>query len=84
MDEIIHTRELVLNPTYREMTDYYHTVVMPARIRVQKDKASVESSVGVLSTWLIASLRNSQCFSIDELNEVVLKKLDEFNHTPIY
>ncbi|OIJ08406.1 transposase [Anaerobacillus arseniciselenatis] len=76
------TRELILNPTYREMADYYNTVVMPARVRAPKDKASVEGSVGVISTWIIAALRNTHCFSIDELNEEVWKKLDEFNKRP--
>ena len=73
------TRELVLNTTYREMADYYNTVVMPARVRTPKDKASVEGSVGVISTWIIAALRNVQCFNINELNEEVYKKLNEFN-----
>ncbi|WP_347568876.1 IS21 family transposase [Evansella sp. AB-P1] len=76
------TRELILNPTYREMADYYNTVVMPARVRTPKDKASVEGYVGVISTWIIAALRNTHCFSIDELNEEVWKKLDEFNQRP--
>lgn len=76
------TRELVLNPTYREMADYYNTVVMPARVRTPKDKASVEGSVNVISTWIIAALRNTHCFSIDELNEEVWGKLAEFNERP--
>lgn len=76
------TRDLVLNPTYREMADYYNTIVMPARVRTPKDKSSVEGSVGVISTWIIAALRNAQCFSIDELNKEVWKKLDEFNQRP--
>lgn len=78
-----HTaRELILNPTYREMADYYNTVVMPARVRTPKDKASVEGSVNAISTWIIAALRNTHCFSIDELNEEVWRKLDEFNQRP--
>lgn len=78
-----HTRkELVLNPSYREMADHYHTIVMPARVRTPKDKANVENSVGILSTWIIAALRNVLCFTIDELNEEVWKKLDEFNNRP--
>jgi len=78
-----HTsRELVLNPTYKEMADHYGTVVMPARVRTPKDKASVEGSVGVISTWIIAALRNSHCFSLDELNKEVRVKLDEFNQRP--
>ncbi|NRD78543.1 IS21 family transposase [Bacillus sp. BRMEA1] len=78
-----HTsRELVLNPTYKEMANHYNTIVMPARVRSPKDKPSVEGSVGNISTWIIAALRNTHCFSIEELNEEVRKKLDEFNHRP--
>lgn len=76
------TRELVLNPTYREMADYYNTVVMPARVRTPKDKASVEGAVNVISTWIIAALRNTHCFGIDELNNEVWRKLEEFNQRP--
>ena len=59
-------QELILNPTYREMAEHYNTVVMPARVRAPKDKSSVEGSVSTISTWIIAALRNTQCFSIDE------------------
>lgn len=80
-----HTfRELILNPTYRGMADCYNTAVMPARVRTQKAKASVEASVNAISTWIIAALRNTNCLSIDELNEEVWKKLDEFNQRPFH
>ena len=62
------------------MADHYNTIIMPARVRSPKDKASVEGSVGVISTWIIAALRNIHCFSIEELNEELRKKLEEFNH----
>ncbi|REB05620.1 IS21 family transposase [Sporosarcina sp. BI001-red] len=74
--------ELVLNQSYREMADYYSTVVMPARVRSPKDKASVEGAVRVISTWIIGALRNERCFSLEELNKEVWKKLEEFNHRP--
>jgi len=78
-----HTsKELILNPTYREMADYYNTVVMPARVRSPRDKGNVEGAVGVISTWIIAALRNTQCFSMDELNKEVWMKLEEFNQRP--
>lgn len=75
-------QDLILNPTYREMADHYNTVVMPARVGAPKDKSSVEGSVGTISTWIIAALRNTHCFSIEELNEEIRKKLDEFNNRP--
>ena len=38
--------------------------------------------MGVVSTWIIAALRNRQFFSLAELNEAVDEKLYEFNHKP--
>ncbi|MGM0122792.1 hypothetical protein IGI37_002893 [Enterococcus sp. AZ194] len=72
----------ILNEVYRELADHYGTVILPARIRTPKDKASVEGNVGNLSTWVIASLRNSVYFTLDELNADIKKKLDEFNDRP--
>lgn len=78
-----HTsKELVLNKTYAEMAEHYNTVIMPARVRSPKDKASVEGSVNIVTTWIIQALRNMKFFSIEELNEEVSKKLDELNNRP--
>jgi len=74
--------ETVINRIYREMAEHYGTAVLPARPRTPKDKAFVEGSVGVISIWIIAALRNRQFFSIAELNEAVSEKLYEFNHKP--
>lgn len=74
--------ETVLNRSYREMAEHYGTAVIPARPRTPKDKAFVEGSVGVVSTWIIAALRNRQFFSLAELNEAVSERLYEFNHKP--
>ena len=74
--------ETVLNRSYREMAEHYGTAVIPARPRTPKDKAFVEGSVGVVSTWIIAALRNRQFSSLAELNEAVSERLYEFNHKP--
>ncbi|HSI67690.1 MAG TPA: IS21 family transposase [Planococcus sp. (in: firmicutes)] len=68
-----------INRTYHEMAEHYRAVVMPARVRHPKDKASVEGAVGVISTWIIASLRNQQFFTLHELNGAIQEKLSEFN-----
>jgi hypothetical protein len=64
------------------MAEHYNTAVIPARVRKPKDKPSVEGSVRVLSTWIIATLRNRQFFSVRELNETMKEKLAEFNRKP--
>jgi transposase len=72
----------IINKTYQELAEHYGTAVLPARVRKPKDKPSVEGTVGVISTWIIAALRNGQFFSLSELNEAVHDKLDEFNRKP--
>lgn len=71
--------EPIINRTYQELAEHYQTVILPARVRKPKDKPSVEGTVGIITTWIIASLRNQVFFSLHELNEAVRLKLDEFN-----
>ena len=47
-----------------------------------KQKASVEGTVGKIATTIIASLRNVEFHSFEELYQAVREKLDEFNTTP--
>jgi transposase len=69
----------VINKIYHEMAEHYGTAIVPARVRHPKDKSSVEGTVGNISTWITAALRNETYFSVRELNEDILKKLAEFN-----
>lgn len=68
-----------LNATYHEMAEHYGTAIIPARVRKPKDKPSAENVVGNISTWIIASLRKEQFFSLMELNAAIRGKLEEFN-----
>jgi len=72
----------VINKTYNEMAEYYGTAVIPTGVRKPTWKALVERTVGILSTWIIAALRNRQFFSLFDLNETMKGKLDEFNKKP--
>ena len=71
-----------LNTIYHEMAEHYNTAIIPARIRAPKDKPNAEGSVGVISTWITAALRNEQFFSLAELNKATRRKLDEFVNRP--
>jgi hypothetical protein len=51
-------------------------------IEDNKDKPSVESTVGSVSTWILAAIRDCRCFSITELNQLIREKLEAFNHRP--
>lgn len=72
----------IINRTYGEMAAYYDTAVIPARVRHPKDKPSAEGTVGVISTWIIAALRNQTFFSLHELNTEIWERLEEFNSKP--
>jgi hypothetical protein len=74
--------ETVLNRVYQEMAQHYETAVIPARVRSPKDKATVEGSVGIISNWILAAVRNQQFLSLHELNLVIRQKLHNFNHKP--
>ena len=68
-----------LNTIYHEMAEHYNAAIVPARIRKPKDKPNVEGSVGNVSTWITAALRNEQFFSLSELNAAIREKLREYN-----
>lgn len=71
-----------INKTYHEMAEHYDTAVIPARVRAPKDKPSAEGTVGVISTWIIAAIRNEKFFSLVELNREIHRRLEKFNHAP--
>jgi transposase len=74
--------ETILNRVYQEMAQHYDTAVIPARVKSPKDKASVEGSVGIVTNWILAAIRNQQFLSLHELNLVIRQKLHNFNHKP--
>ncbi len=67
---------------YQEMAEHYDTVIVPARINKPRHKANVESSVGKISTWILAPIRHMRFFSIAELNDAIKEKLESYNHRP--
>jgi transposase len=76
-----HTNdEVVVNKTYQEMAEHYGTAVIPARVRAPKDKATVEGSVGNISSFILAAIRNQRFFTLRELNNTIHERLRVFNH----
>lgn len=81
---VIHNRKFdnELNKVYQELAEHYGTAIIPARVRTPRDKPSAEGSVGNISTWIIAALRNQTFFFLAELNAAIRKKLEEYNTRP--
>ena len=72
----------VLNKSYEELAEHYHTALLPARVLAPKDKAAVEGSVGVLVRRLVSRFRNKRFFSQQELNAAIWHELEGFNGKP--
>ena len=67
-----------INETYQELAEHYGTAIIPSRVRAPKDKPNAEGTVGNISTWITAALRNEQFFSLAELNASIREKLDAY------
>lgn len=76
------TNEIIFNKTYNEMAEHYKTAIDPARIRHPKDKPTVEKTVGIITTWIIAALRDRQFYSLSDYNKAINEKLLEFLNKP--
>lgn len=73
------TGDVILQTDYEAFANYYGMIVEPARVKKPNDKGTVENLVGNLESYILAKLRNFQCFSIEEYNAEVRKYLDKFN-----
>ena len=58
--------EVVLNKSYQELAEHYGTAILPAIVRSSKDKAAVEGTVGIISPFIPAALRNRQFLSLPD------------------
>ena len=69
----------VENPSYREMADYYDTAILAAPVRTPKAKASVEGTVGKLTSKIIARLYKQKPGSFSEAGKLCREYLNQFN-----
>lgn len=78
---VVHTNlyDPELNHAYRELARHYGIAIIPARIIKPKDKASVESSVGWLETWLLEWLKDKLYFSFEALNHDIRERVIELS-----
>lgn len=71
-----------LNKTYGELAEHFGTVILPARVRKPKDKASVESGVLLVERQILAALRDHTFFSLAALNQELTRRRDRLNAQP--
>ncbi len=68
------------NLAFKELSDYYQTSILPARVRKPQDKSKVEISVSAAERWILAVLRNRVFYSISEANEEIRQLLTRINN----
>ena len=68
-----------INPEYADFALHYGTVITPARPHCPRDKALVESAVNIMYTRILAPLRDREFQSLEALNEVIWKLLEDHN-----
>ena len=71
-----------VNATYLEMAKHYGCAILPARPHRPRDKAKVETSVLVVSRWILAALRHERFTSLGEANVAVARLVERVNNRP--
>lgn len=70
-----------LNENFEAFADHYNMVVLPARAYKPKDKSLVEGAVKITYMKIFATLSDTPCTSLEELNEQIRLRLEEYNST---
>jgi transposase len=70
------------NDTVQDFARYYGTSVLPARPRTPRDKASVESSVQVLTRWVLMRLRHQRFDTVAQVDAAIRQLLPSVNERP--
>lgn len=74
-------------PDYNELTvqlaNHYDVHLQSTRVRRPKDKGSVENMVSTVYTRLYAPLRNETFYSLEQINDAFIKRL-EIHNTEAY
>lgn len=70
------------NDTVQDFARYYGTSVLPARPRTPRDKASVESSVQVITRWVLMRLRHRRFDTVAEVDAAIAELLPSVNERP--
>jgi transposase len=76
-----HLYDPDVNPTYCDFANHMGFAVLPARPRKPRDKGSGESHIGVLQRDFYQRVRNQVFYSLEELNTVLRRYLEELAHT---
>lgn len=72
-----------INPLYKDFSEHYGTIILPARPYHPKDKPLAENAVKLSYQRIYAPLRNQVFYSLEELNQAIKEKLELHNNKPM-
>jgi transposase len=70
------------NDTVLDLARHYSTSVLPARPRTPRDKATAESSVQVVTRWVLARLRHERFDTVAQVDAAIAALLPSLNERP--
>ena len=70
------------NETVQDLARHYATSVLPARPRTPRDKATAESSVQVVTRWVLARLRHHRFDTVAQVDAAIAELLPSLNQRP--
>lgn len=70
------------NETVQDFARHYGCSVLPARPRTPQDKASAESSVQVITRWVLARLRHQHFDTVAQVDAAIAALLPSVNERP--
>lgn len=68
-----------LNRVLEDFANHYGTTIIPARSGKPQDKALVENMVKHVYSQIKGPLRDQKFYSLEDLNDSILEKLEEYN-----
>lgn len=74
-----HRYDPLINSTYEAFANHYGCTIMPARVRMPKDKALAENAVLQSERRILALLRDQRFYSVAEINTAIAPLLVTLN-----
>ena len=72
-----------INRGFKDFAKYYGSAVLPARPYSPKDKAAIEGAVKIIYQRIFAKIRDKIFYSLEEINQEILRLLEEYNNKPM-
>jgi len=74
-----HRYEPEINASYQDLLDHYGIAAIPAHVRQPRQKSRAESGVFLTQRYILARLRNTPLFSLDEANREIARLVQGMN-----